>query len=75
MTATEADGFQTVTRTTPDKFGPEYEQAAFQAHTKAENAGFYLMLAYKHGSRDTLAQARNALANAIAVIDAAMEAE
>lgn len=69
-TQPEADGFVTVTRTTPAKFGERYEQAAFKAHTRLENATFYLMLAYKHGSRDTLMKAREALETAIAIIDA-----
>ena len=67
---TESDGFQTVTRITPDKFGERYEQAAMKAHTRLENAQFYLMLVYKHGSKDTLMKAREALETAIAIIDA-----
>lgn len=67
---TEADGFVTVTRTTPDTFGREYEDAAFNAHTRLENAQFYLMLVYKHGCRNTLMRAREALEIAIAIIDA-----
>ena len=75
MTTTEDDGFVTVTRTTPDKFGERYEQAAFKAHTRLENAQFYLMLAYKHGSRDTLTRARQSLESAIAIIDATEDAQ
>ena len=72
-TTTEADGFQTVTSITPDEFGKRYEQAAFKAHTRLDTAMFYLMLVYKHGSRDSLTVARDRLLDIVGDINAALE--
>ena len=70
---TEADGFETITGITADKFGPQYEKAAFRAHTRLDTATFYLMIAYKHGSRDSLTVARDRLLDIVGDINAALE--
>jgi len=73
MTTTESDGFVTVTpMNTAKRFQERYSQAALNAHIKAGGSDFYLMLAYKHGHRDTLEQAREKLAEAVAILDAAL---
>lgn len=50
-----------------------YQDAAFRAHVKADSVNFYLMLAYRYGERNTLEQARDAMAAALVTLNAALE--
>jgi hypothetical protein len=59
--------------TCKDQLSAAYEKAGFAAHNRLNLADFYLMMAYKHGDRDSLIRARDRLLDIVGDINAALE--